>query len=310
MFKTIGILIITLILIGSIPNISLAAEQSQKDQPGDSTIFYWQEKEYQEQYKKLFSELEEKGFTRRELNKVFYNPRVEYYPELSQKPKPKEKPEKTDYAKFLLNKSSIQNGRDFLTEHDSLQQSVETIYGPEPEILTSIFRIETNFGKNTVGKRPLKYGNTYYRIFNVFNSIFLLHWKENKRDWARQELIAWLVLCKEKDWSPFTYGSSAGAFGYSQFLPSSYQAYAVDGNNDGQIDLFNWDDAHHSTANYLAKHGWKKDDWVKNSYAIRSYNPSWFFYVDPIGIYASKVSFNPEYRGRLPVSSTARFLKK
>ncbi|MCH7758834.1 lytic murein transglycosylase [Patescibacteria group bacterium] len=302
MFKTIGILIITLILIGSIPNISLAAEQSQKDVSGDSTIFYWQEKEYQEQYKNLFSELEEKGFTRWELNKIFYNSRVEYYPALFKKPKPEaEKPEKKDYTEFLLNKSSIQNGRDFLTEHDSLQQSVETIYGPEPEILTSIFRIETNFGKNTGGS---------YRIFNVFNTIFLLHWKEDKQDWARRELIVWLILCKEKGWNHFSYGSSAGAFGYSQFLPSSYQAYAVDGDNDGRIDLFNWTDAHHSVGNYLAKHGWKKDNWVKNSYAIRSYNRSWFFYVDPVGIYASKVSFDPEYRGRLPVSSTARFLKK
>ena len=55
-------------------------------------------------------------------------------------------------------------------------------------------------------------------------------------------------------------GSYAGAMGYGQFMPSSYQAYSVDFDNDGKIQLIdNVVDAIGSVANYIHRHGWEKD---------------------------------------------------
>lgn len=68
-------------------------------------------------------------------------------------------------------------------------------------------------------------------------------------------------------------GSWAGAFGYSQFLPSSYMSWAVDGNDDGTIDLFNIDDAIFSVANYLDINGWGKSDEEQRK-AVFHYNNS------------------------------------
>ncbi len=52
-------------------------------------------------------------------------------------------------------------------------------------------------------------------------------------------------------------GSGSGAFGYPQFLPTSYLRYGVDGNGDGRVSLYDMDDAAASCARFLAENGWK-----------------------------------------------------
>lgn len=70
-------------------------------------------------------------------------------------------------------------------------------------------------------------------------------------------------------------GSSAGAFGISQFLPSSYISFGVDGNRDNKVSLFSPGDAIWSTANYLASHGWNiKKSFRENKDVIWHYNRS------------------------------------
>ncbi|HPU23830.1 MAG TPA: lytic transglycosylase domain-containing protein, partial [Candidatus Kapabacteria bacterium] len=76
------------------------------------------------------------------------------------------------------------------------------------------------------------------------------------------------------------YGSWAGAFGIPQFLPSSYVKYAIDGNNDGVVDLFNLSDAVFSVANYLKSHGWG-EMLSEQRKAIFAYNNS-TAYVDAV----------------------------
>jgi membrane-bound lytic murein transglycosylase B len=68
-------------------------------------------------------------------------------------------------------------------------------------------------------------------------------------------------------------GSWAGAFGLSQFLPSSFLRLALDGNGDGNIDLFSLPDAAHSVGNYLKGHGWTSSPEAQHK-AVFGYNNS------------------------------------
>jgi membrane-bound lytic murein transglycosylase B len=97
---------------------------------------------------------------------------------------------------------------------------------------------------------------------------------EYKSDWAMEQIVALEELDKNSP-IPITEieGSWAGAFGMSQFLPSSYNSWAVDGNGDGLINLFDKDDAIFSVANYLNENGWGKT-LKKQRKAVWHYNHS------------------------------------
>jgi membrane-bound lytic murein transglycosylase B len=87
---------------------------------------------------------------------------------------------------------------------------------------------------------------------------------------------------------PFTVaGSIRGAFGLSQFLPSSFLAFAVDGNADGRIDLDDPEDAIPSIANFLRKSGWDKDS-SSHYRAVMAYNHS-RLYADTVLSYALRL---------------------
>ena len=75
-----------------------------------------------------------------------------------------------------------------------------------------------------------------------------------------REVLATFQLAARLDIDPLGIrGSASGAFGLPQFLPSSYLRFAIDGNRDGKVSLFDPADAVASTANYLVAHGWRPD---------------------------------------------------
>ena len=101
--------------------------------------------------------------------------------------------------------------------------------------------------------------------------------------WAKKELIEFLVYCYNDKLHPHEiYGSYAGAFGYGQFIPSSFNHYAVDFNGDGKRQPYEWTDVVGSVANYLAKNGYpvnksglSREDLEKKIYkSVYSYNHS------------------------------------
>ena len=79
--------------------------------------------------------------------------------------------------------------------------------------------------------------------------------------WAKKEMIEYLLYCYKDGISPHSIlGSYAGPFGYGQFIPSSYNAYAIDGNDDGVRKPYDWADVFASIGNYLIKNGYPATD--------------------------------------------------
>ena len=106
--------------------------------------------------------------------------------------------------------------------------------------------MESNFGKD-IGGRPLS-----------SRSSTLVCYAPRRNDYFKGELMATLKIVQDGDINPANLrGSWAGAFGHTQFMPSTFQRLAVDGDGDGRRDIMtSVPDAVHSTANFLKKAGW------------------------------------------------------
>lgn len=179
------------------------------------------------------------------------------------------------YEQFLA-PTSVASGTDFLVRHQDVLKEVEQAFGVSKEIIVAILRVESSFGQNTGS----------YQTVGVFLSILRFGSEPSRLEWARDELSALIRLAERLNKNPLSFRSSyAGAFGYPQFLPSSYLAYGVDGNKDGTIDLDNVVDAIWSIGNYLAEHGWREDP----RSAVFAYNRS-NLYVDCIFEYAESLT--------------------
>ncbi len=190
--------------------------------------------------------------------------------------------------------------KEFLGKYSAIMAQAEQRYGVDRETIAALMRCETRHGTVT--------GD--YHVFSVYASMALmteprflnesleqgeqtlkarkeskgkvdseLDWIKSRATsrskWAYKELVNLLKIDREGHAEAMSlYGSWAGAFGWSQFLPSSYLRRAVDGNGDNKIDLFDPHDAIHSVANYLNKAGYKIGNETSRQKAIRSYNNS------------------------------------
>jgi membrane-bound lytic murein transglycosylase B len=174
----------------------------------------------------------------------------------------------------LLTNKSIARGRQVLSQNDDFFRKLEVLYGVEKEPIVAIFRVETNLG-------------SYIGAYPVFNSLLTIATIPNRRsEWAEDELVHLAVICRDLEKDPLSVkGSWAGAFGLCQFIPSSFRAYAVDGDDDGIINVFTFYDAMASIANYLRSNSWQNDDEAKQKEAIYTYNNS-HSYVEAVLAYA------------------------
>jgi membrane-bound lytic murein transglycosylase B len=118
-------------------------------------------------------------------------------------------------------------------------------YGVDPSVVMGIWGLETDFGG-------------FAGSDNVIKALASLAFVHYRGDYFRDELIAALAILQEGDIDAREMrGSWAGAMGQTQFMPSSFNDYAVDFDGDGRRDIWtSAPDAIGSTANYLAKHGW------------------------------------------------------
>lgn len=152
-----------------------------------------------------------------------------------------------DYRDIFLTDQRIADGVRFWRANESGVARVAERFSVAPETIVAIVGVETFYGQR-MGR---------YRVIDALSTLAFAY--PPRADFFARELEAFLLLHREEDYSlSEVLGSYAGAMGAGQFIPSSYRAYAVDGNDDGRRDLWNdWDDILASVANYLARHGWR-----------------------------------------------------
>ena len=142
----------------------------------------------------------------------------------------------------------IDTGQQMKGSEAALLSAIESKYGVDRYILLGIWGMESNFGKDKGS-------------MDVMRSLATLIYAGRKKNYAREQLIAAFKILKKGARQPSNFkGSWAAAMGHTQFIPTSYLSYAVDWTGDGKKDIWgSKEDALASTANYLAKAGWKPD---------------------------------------------------
>lgn len=153
------------------------------------------------------------------------------------------------YINRLVNKNKVKLARKHYNELKPQYNSVSKKYGVPMNYLISFWAIETHFGYNK-GK--------YHLIDGLTN----LSYKNRRSDFFKKELYNVLKIMDEYNISgDKMMGSWAGAMGHFQFMPSTYNAYAIDYDDDGFADIWDsFDDAIASAANYLSELGWKENE--------------------------------------------------
>ncbi|MFC2991235.1 lytic murein transglycosylase [Halomonas tibetensis] len=150
------------------------------------------------------------------------------------------------YLDSAVSTQRVTQGRDKLAEHRDTARRMQDRYGVPAEVIVAIWGIESNYGGN-------------FGSFSTLESLATLAYDGRRRDFARGELLAALRIIEKGDIAPQRMiGSWAGAMGHTQFIPSSFEAYAVDGDGDGRRDIWgSIPDVMASTANYLARANWR-----------------------------------------------------
>lgn len=202
---------------------------------------------------------------------------------------------KPDYSSNY-NITSEKKSKKFYKKYKTLLRTVEDIYGVPGNVITAILWVETKFGAYTgrhhiasvylstalanryefiqMNLRELKKNENIdsTKLYSLQNKVY--ERVEKKSLWAKEQL---LYLDSARLRLPNSIlelkGSWAGAFGLSQFIPSSYVRWAVDGNEDGKINLFDLEDAVFSIGNYLKSNGWS-DNIEDKRKAVHHYNNS------------------------------------
>ena len=162
------------------------------------------------------------------------------------------------YQDIFLTKERIKKGKEFMQAEAAILADAEKKYGVDKHIIAAIIGVETYYGA--------RQGN-----YRVLDALTTLAFDYPKRPLFWRELKAFFSLIEVEglDASDIK-GSYAGAIGFGQFIPTSYLAYAVDGDGDGKRDLrASSTDAIHSVANYFKRHGWKTGEPVVQRARVR-----------------------------------------
>jgi len=150
-----------------------------------------------------------------------------------------------DYLDVLVSDERISRGREMLTQYAPTFAAVERASGVDPDIIAAIWGVESNYG-TLGGDRP------------VIRSTATLACVGRRQDYFREEFLSTLEILARGDVpAERLVGSWAGAFGPTQFMPSSFKRYAVDFDGDGRRDVVDSiPDVIASTANNLKTDGW------------------------------------------------------
>ena len=247
-------------------------------------------------FESLQKRLIEDGFDKDRISELYKRPEVYF--------------EKKGVSRFLVHREaslnynqftsrkSIRNALQYMVRHKQVLERTEKTYGVDKEIVTAIILVETRLGILLGGPSVLNTLSTMAALADpdvrnmfwgkVSKSTNLTRkqfekWVKRKSSWAYKELKAFLNYTAKENMDPAAVpGSYSGAMGIAQFMPTNVLALARDGNDDGQINLFDHADAIISIASYLKHYGWYSGIDGKKAYkVIYHYNHS-RQYVDTI----------------------------
>ena len=152
-----------------------------------------------------------------------------------------------DYLNIATSDERLSQGRVALRRYGSVLQQIEARYGVAPHVVAAIWGLESRFGQRR-GDIP------------VISALSTLAYDGRRGAFFESQLLAALRILQRGDITPAKMtGSWAGAMGHTQFIPTSFEAYAVDFNGDGRRDIWEDDptDALASAAAYLSRSGWQ-----------------------------------------------------
>jgi membrane-bound lytic murein transglycosylase B len=199
-----------------------------------------------DRYRGLFKELRLRhGFSQEELDRLFagvsIRRRVLELMDTQWEARPYH-----EYSPRFITPQVISDGKRLLVEHQDILDRVEAAFGVEREIVVAIWGIESRYGSHKGS----------FNMFQTLNTMFDAY--PRRRAFYRDQLVEFLLLCRENGVDPLAItGSYGGAFGQTQFIPSSFRLYAVDFDGDGRRDVWgSVPDILASIANYLARFGW------------------------------------------------------
>ena len=153
-----------------------------------------------------------------------------------------------DYLAIAASDERVALGRAEFRRRGALLSRIEARFGVEPRVVTAIWGLESFYGTRQ-GDIP------------VVSATSTLAYDGRRGDFFERQLDAALRILQNGDITPARMtGSWAGAMGHTQFIPTSYEAYAVDFTGDGRRDIWSDDpaDGLASAANYLARAGWRR----------------------------------------------------
>ncbi|WP_258405841.1 lytic murein transglycosylase [Shewanella sp. FJAT-51649] len=156
----------------------------------------------------------------------------------------------------------VNEGRRLLQKHRALLDKLAQEYGVPPQYILSFWGLETNYG-------------SYKGKMSVLDSLATLACEPRRSGYFTTELMQALKLKEKYGFDKSTMvGSWAGAMGHTQFMPSAYAKYAIDGDGDGKADLWNsTEDALTSAANFLQHLGWQRNErWGREVVLPRNFN--------------------------------------
>lgn len=207
--------------------------------------------EFQHWIDNLKVEMLNKGISQKTIDKVYEN--VYYRPNTHVLKSDRRQLEfvltSSDYINRVVNQTRVEKGQKLYRDLKPILQPIEKKYGVPANYIIAFWGMETNFGSNFGG-------------FNVVEALTTLSYDKRRPEFFKSELYQALKIIDawDIDYTQMQ-GSWAGAMGHFQFMPSTFNAYAVDANNDGKIDIWHsFEDAAASASNYLSTIGWKPDE--------------------------------------------------
>lgn len=205
------------------------------------------DKRFRQWVERLWPSARRKGVSRRTFNTAFRGVRPDPEVIRSAHYQPEFVRPIWDYMASAASDKRIEVGQTMLRKHKRLFDRIERRFKVDRHVVVAIWGMESNFGLTRGDK-------------SVIQSLATLAYRDRRRRrFGRQQLLSALRILQRGDISAAKMkGSWAGAMGHTQFIPTTYSAYAVDFDGDGKRDIWNNPtDALASTANYLHKSRWR-----------------------------------------------------